>query len=461
MDFLPKEWFFKRNHILNKYSIKEQSMIIHVVQTGETLESIAQLYQVSLDRLMIDNDVIYPNQLVIGQTIVVLFPAQTYVVQEGDTLESIAISLGVEEVVLLRNNIFLTARNIIPGETLVVSYTDEKIQDITVNGYALPFIHHQTLIKTLPYLTYLTIFLSHVNADASITPIDDKPLIDLAYAHNVLPIMLVSPLMANGFLDTSILHTILESDELQMELISNVLEILARNNYAGANLDFQYVLPNDKEQFLSFMERITRAIKDAGFLVFQTISPTIFELNTGTIYDDVNYTALGDITDETVLIYYDWCAIKHYPRGLATIESAANYIENITTMIDPSKISLGVSTIGYIWQIPFLIGVSTANSISNPAAIELAANTDSEIYYHEATASPYFSYSNYNEFLVWFRDARTIDATSTLLPENNLRGISMWNIMQFFPQAWLVINSQYQIIQQQIQETPVEETPIT
>lgn len=435
-------------------------MIIHVVQPGETLETIAQLYQVSLERLMIDNEVSNPNQLVIGQTIVVLFPAQTYVVQEGDTLESIANSLGVEEVTLLRNNIFLTGRNLIPGETLVVSYTDDKVQDITVNGYALPFINQQTLIKTLPYLTYLTIFLSHVNADASISPIDDKPLIDLAYANNVLPIMLVTPLMINGFLDISILHTILESTELQNQLIANVLEILRTKNYAGANLDFQYVLPNDQTLFFSFMERFIKAIKDAGFLAFQTISPSTFELNTDTIYDDINYRALGEMTDETVVIFYDWCAIKQYPRGLATINNSANYIQNITSMIDPRKITIGISTIGYIWQIPFVFGVSTANSISNPAAVELAESTGSEIFYHEPTATPYFNYIYYNEFLVWFRDARTIDVTTTLVPEYNLRGIIMWNIMQFFPQAWLVINSQYQILQQPIKETPQEGTPL-
>ena len=58
-------------------------MIIHVVQQGDTIESIAERYGVSVTRLIIDNGLEEPDHLVIGQSIIVAFPELTYTVQEG------------------------------------------------------------------------------------------------------------------------------------------------------------------------------------------------------------------------------------------------------------------------------------------------------------------------------------------------------------------------------------------
>ncbi len=83
-------------------------MVIHVVQSGETIQSIADYYQVSAERLIIENAIINPNDLVIGQTIVILFPTLTYTVQSGDTLLRIADNFGVSIMHLLRNNPYLS-----------------------------------------------------------------------------------------------------------------------------------------------------------------------------------------------------------------------------------------------------------------------------------------------------------------------------------------------------------------
>lgn len=57
-------------------------MDIHVVQPGETIYSIAEKYSVSATRLIQDNGLIEPNNLVVGQTIVIVYPEQVYTVQE-------------------------------------------------------------------------------------------------------------------------------------------------------------------------------------------------------------------------------------------------------------------------------------------------------------------------------------------------------------------------------------------
>lgn len=71
-------------------------MNIHVVQPGDTLSSIAINYGVSEAKLLQDNELINPDNvcppgtLIPGQTIVIVYPVQTYEVQPGDTLDGIA-----------------------------------------------------------------------------------------------------------------------------------------------------------------------------------------------------------------------------------------------------------------------------------------------------------------------------------------------------------------------------------
>jgi len=156
-------------------------MLIHVVQPGETAESIANLYGLPVERFILENGIPYPNNLVVGDTLVVLCPEVTYTVQEGDTLASIAEAFEVSVMDLLRNNTYLSDREyLIVGETIVIQYSDTKIRKITVNGYAYPFIENSILRKTLPFLTYLNIYTYRVTPDGNLIDIDDTGIIQIA-----------------------------------------------------------------------------------------------------------------------------------------------------------------------------------------------------------------------------------------------------------------------------------------
>lgn len=104
-------------------------MNIHVVQTGETISSIAKMYGISEGKLIEDNGILNPNDLVVGQCIVIVQPERTYVVKAGDTLDNITKSNGISLLQLIRNNPFLLERKLIyPGETLVISYGEKKVR---------------------------------------------------------------------------------------------------------------------------------------------------------------------------------------------------------------------------------------------------------------------------------------------------------------------------------------------
>ena len=69
-------------------------MDIHVVRPGDTLYELAYQYGVPMSRLIQDNQLPDPSQLVVGQTLVIQYPRSTYTVRSGDTLFSIARNAG-------------------------------------------------------------------------------------------------------------------------------------------------------------------------------------------------------------------------------------------------------------------------------------------------------------------------------------------------------------------------------
>lgn len=88
-----------------------------------------------------------------------------------------------------------------------------------------------------------------------------------------------------------------------------------------------------------------------------------------------------------------------------------------------------------------------ARSIGNVEAVEIAMKYRATILYDETAQTPYFYYTDEEgrEHVVWFEDARSIDAKLRLNESYPLHGISYWNIMRYFPQNWVVVNDKFRV----------------
>ena len=127
-------------------------MVIHIVQPGETINSISEYYKIPVDRLILENGITNPGNLAVGQTIVIVQPETLYTVQAGDTLESIAKQHGTTPMELLRNNPYLSDReSLYVGESIVIRYQTNKSRTIATSGYIFPFIDKSVLKKNTSF----------------------------------------------------------------------------------------------------------------------------------------------------------------------------------------------------------------------------------------------------------------------------------------------------------------------
>lgn len=423
-------------------------MIIYIVQPGDTIYSIADSYNMPAERLILDNGLINPNNLVVGQTIVIVYPKQTYTIQEGDSLYSIAAAYNISVKQLLRNNPMLSERAYIyPGETLIIDYDLQKTGDISTNGYAYPYISKDLLRYVLPYLTYLTLFTYGLTLNGELIQIDDTEIIKVAREYEVAPLMLISTILNVGDFSTELTHNILNNKSIQENLINNIINNMKVKGYFGLYINFGFILEEDSSNYVDFIKELTDSIVKEGFEICVALAPNIID-QSGVIYKGHDYEGLGKIVTAVLLMTYDWGKALGPTTSVAPVNMMRKVFDYSITKIPPEMTYIGIPTFGYDWTLQPIGGITIVHYLSNASAINLAIEKEAIIQYDEVAQSPYYYYKDIPdnvEHIVWFEDARSINAKLNLVPEYGFRGISILNIMEKFPQFWFVINTQYDI----------------
>lgn len=423
-------------------------MTIYIVRSGDTVESIAAAYGISPQRLIADNGLGAAGQLVPGQTLAIIIPGVTATVNEGDTLESIAAAYGVSVRQLRRNNPILAGGDsVFPGQTIVISTEGDKLGMIATNGYTYASVDRNILRRTLPYLTYLTIFTYGFDLEGNLVePEGDEEIIAIARQYGTQPVMMISTLTGEGNFSNQLSNALFESDETQTALIENILATVQSKGYYGVDVDFEYVFPTDAQGFIDFMQRLTDRLRPEGIPVWISLAPKTSSDQPGLLYEAHNYAALGGIADFSTIMTYEWGYRYGPPMAVAPLNKVTEVIDYAVTQIEPGRIFMGIPNYGYDWTLPYIRGESEAPSIGNEEALRIAYENGAQIQFDEVAASPFFNYFREGaEHVVWFEDARSIEAKLALIRDRGLAGGAWWNIMRWFAQNWSVVNALYNI----------------
>ena len=426
-------------------------MTIYTVQSGDTLSSIARKNMTTVSRLVEDNGIKRPNELTVGETLVILQPTMTYTVRRGDTLLSIAERLGTDKLEIYRNNPTLGGKDdIYPGQELIVSLDTLYADSISVNGYAYPNIDRDLLRGILPYLTYLSIFTYGVKDDGSLVIPDDEELIEISKEYKTAPVMVISTLNERGAFDSDIAVKVISDLDFQNTVINNLEKIALEKGYYAIDVDFEYIPGEYAEEYAEFIAALRERMAPLGKKVFAALSPKVRADQEGLLYEGHDYGLVGEAADMVLLMTYEWGYTFGPAMAVAPLPNVRRVIEYAITEIPPDKILLGVPNYGYDWTLPFVEGESRARSLGNEEATRIALDRRARIKFDEEGRAPTFNYYDIVngrpvEHEIWFENAQSVYETLALVDEFGLEGIGIWNLMRPFPQMWAVINSSFGI----------------
>lgn len=425
-------------------------MQIYVVEQGDTLEQIADTYGSSVQDIVNANELNAPNQLVIGQALVIPIVGQFYFVQPGDTLSSIAarFDIGVEELATING---LNSNQIIyPGFRLYIPPAPKE--PITSNAYVEPMGEEvsQTLETAAsnytPFLTYLSLFSYRVNRDGTLAAPPTGNLITSA-RNNGASIAMVVTNLEEGAFSSEVGHIILTVQAVQNTLLDEIINIATEQGFRDVHFDFEFLLPEDREAYNTFLRTAKDRLSQAGLQISTALAPKTSSEQAGQWYEAHDYRAHGEIVDFVVLMTYEWGYSYGPPMAVSPLNSVRDVVEYAVSEIPSEKIMLGQNLYGYDWTLPFVEGGEAARAVSPQQAVNIAWENNVAIQYDTTAQAPYFMYADESgqEHEVWFEDARSIQAKFDLIREFQLLGISYWKLGLAFPQNWLLLNNEFDI----------------
>ncbi|WP_404430121.1 glycosyl hydrolase family 18 protein [Sutcliffiella horikoshii] len=425
-------------------------MQIHVVSQGQTLSGIAQAYATTPQDIIEANDLPNPDRLVVGQALVIPIVGRFYFVQQGDTIFSIARRYNTTPEQLIEINQLNPATPLRVGLRLYIPPQPKR--EAEINAYVEPRGNtvsqelQQSSRNAAPYLTYLAPFSFQVLRDGSLKepPLTNLPAI--AAEDNVILMMVLTNLEEDGFSD-ELGRIILNDMQVQNKFLDNVVATAKKYNFKDIHFDFEYLRPADKEAYNTFLRKARDRFKEEGWLISTALAPKTKADQKGKWYEAHDYKAHGEIVDFVVIMTYEWGYSGGPPMAVSPIGPVREVLEYAITEMPSEKIMMGQNLYGYDWTLPFVQGGEFAKAMSPQAAIELAANNNVAISYDEEAQAPHFNYTKEGkEHEVWFEDARSIQAKFDLIKELNLRGISYWKLGLPFPQNWLLITENFNVV---------------
>lgn len=415
---------------------------VYLVQPGDTLWSIARQYGVSVSFLLQHNSIADPNRLFPGQAIYI--PVTQHRVMPGETLWSIAQRYGIPVEALIQANDIANPNRIYPGMVLVIPR--EPRPAVGVNGYIYTFGQEAVPIvrEDGPFLTYLSPFAYLIKEDASLQPIDDGPAIRAAAAQGVIPMMAVTN-FTTGSKGENLASVVLNSPVLVEQLLQNILAIMRQKGYRGLNVDFENVLPQDREAYNAFLERAATLMHTNGYFLSTAVAPKTSAGQLGPLYEAHDYEAHGRIADFVILMTYEWGYRKGPPQPISPLNKIREVLDYAVTVIPLDKIYFGFQIYARDWALPHQEG-QEAETFSPQEAVERAARYGAAIQYDALAQSPFYRYTDAQgrAHEVWFEDARSAQAKFDTVKEYGLAGISYWALGYPFPQNWVLLVDNFQ-----------------
>lgn len=377
-------------------------MEIYVVKPGDSVDSIAQLLDANAEQIIFDNQLEYPYALAVGQAL------------------------------------------------LINRYVRNPTRAITVSGYAYPFIDREVLVQTLPYLSELPVFSYGFTMQGELLPPsygDDGWMIAEAIRFGTLPILTLTPFGPDGNFNNQLIHSVVNNAAYTDRLIQNLLETMSAKGYEGVDIDFEYILAEDRDAFSAFVWQVAETMRASGYHTSVALAPKTSAGQTGLLYEGKDYRALGEAADHVLLMTYEWGYTYGPPMAVAPINQVRRVVEYALTEIPADKVDLGIPNYGYDWPLPFERGNTKATTLSNVGAVRLAVEQGAEIKFDNLAESPYFTYvSNGIAHEVWFEDVRSLQAKFRLIQEYSLHGCGYWQIMKWFRANWLLLHNQFYIL---------------
>src|SRR5699024_3936519 len=126
-----------------------------------------------------------------------------------------------------------------------------------------------------------------------------------AKSKNAVPMMSITNFSSTAA-GSNVAHTVLANPEIRDKTLNNIIQVMDEKGYQGLNIDFENVLPEDRELYNQFLQLAVDHLHPKGYFVSTAVAPKTSSTQTGLLYEAHDYKAHGRIADFVILMKYEW-----------------------------------------------------------------------------------------------------------------------------------------------------------
>ena len=191
-------------------------------------------------------------------------------------------------------------------------------------------------------------------------------------------------------------------------------------------IDFEAVIPADKEIFIEFLEILKRELNGKTLSVAVPARRIYVE-------DAFDYDRIGKIADRVIIMAYDQHWSTSRPGPVSSLNWCRLVSQYTMTKIPLEKIVMGIPFYGRAW-----IDNNPARAYRLNSTREIMEQFKSEIKYTEDRI-PFFTYTTSVNVTHYFEDKNTIADKLKLYKSSSINRAAFWRISQETPEIWSII----------------------
>lgn len=99
---------------------------------------------------------------------------------------------------------------------------------------------------------------------------------------------------------------ILNDQEVQDRLLENIIAEAKRLNFRDIHFDLEFLRPEDREAYNTFLRKAAEVIHKEGFLLSTALAPKTSASQVGAWYTAHDYKVHGEVADFVIIMTYEW-----------------------------------------------------------------------------------------------------------------------------------------------------------
>lgn len=308
---------------------------------------------------------------------------------------------------------------------------------LEVSGWIDPQYRHegkQTVLENGDLLDYIMPANLRCTADGGITIKEALDEETLAFCReNAVEIM---PLIGG---DPDDVCQILADASITRQHIDHLLALCLKNDWAGIDIDYEFLPEGQKEVFTNFVRETVEAFHAQGKLISVDLHPKVRHDDPWSIGARAqDWTSLGGIADILRVMCYDQCHPAYvYPDAgpISAVAWANAVMTHAAGVIPKEKLIMGLPFYGCDWNVTDL---TKTKHLYHGEICQLSQDVGANPVLDELSQCPQFRYvdSEGQNHHVWFENGESFARKVEIADRLGVRGISIWVFIKEDPQCW-------------------------